>query len=284
MKARGRTTDDKDVSANVATATLPAWASEHPYDRCIVWRGRIWSPLGEQLLPCHELLVVGKRLVRAAWNTSPATYAQAVRHASPHLTLMLLAYRRAQATYQALVLLLREGFGEQALPQLRVLFEAMMDLYWIRTHRQDAPTKLLEHERFHSRDWATKLRADANYDGPYPAVEPFADEREARPLRNQYRSSFTGEALYARVAAWEADPTPELRWRGGRDGELRWVYNDLVHHANQHVHGSLHGLVHNGEGWRSATAPSCTCPKARVTSTYATPSFPPSGASTACCV
>jgi hypothetical protein len=244
---------ERSAVAEQTASPGPAWVAEFPYDRCLIWRRRFWLSLGEQLLPCHHLLATGDALVKQHWNLRP----DSLRARTEHWSVMLLLYRRATTCYQGLLLLLREGFAEQAVVQLRVLFECMLDLYWVGRHPEEAVESLIGHTNFHEQDLRTKLGQDPEYEGPLPDSEAL-DPKEARALRRRFGSSFTGENLYQRIQAWEDDDRAELRFSMDRPGQLRWTYNSLIHHANLLVHGSMHGLAPGTERIRAGNEACCT--------------------------
>src|SRR3954453_23265974 len=47
-------------------------------------------------------------------------------------------YRRAAKTYAAILLLCRNGFGDQALMLARILFEDIVEAHWVKTNPEAA--------------------------------------------------------------------------------------------------------------------------------------------------
>ena len=245
---------------------LPQWLSEFPLDRCVSVDGDLLQPLGEGLWASLRLIRVGDALVRDAWWMPDLQFDAAYEHAQ------LALYRRAKLLVEATVELLSAGYAEQALAQLRVLFETMLDAFRVLQNHDKVESHLQRHADLHRHDyhqWLSSVGSDQR-----DQFGPARTDGEMRALRREFGKSWTGQSLWDRIKDWETLGHEDLA-RPGDSGRLREAYNIMIRTVNLHVHGSQSGIfvpdgtdLVVGEGPTSASHRANTFPtRSRITRT-----------------
>lgn len=144
-------------------------------------------------------------------------------------------FSRVTTTLQALILLVENEFGQQAVMLNRVAFELMVDVYWVNGNRELAADRFVQHARF---DQHLKREAAGRYPDlleGLDAHDEHLDEAELADLSKLYGRhgvrSWTGLSVYDRVEAIAEsfiDP---------HDREQLRSFRDVVHRlANQELH------------------------------------------------
>jgi hypothetical protein len=144
-------------------------------------------------------------------------------------------FSRVTTTLQALVLLVENDFGQQAVMLNRVTFELMVDTYWINANRELAADRFVQHARF---DQHLKRETAGRYPDLLEGLDVYdehLDEAELADLSKLYgrhgMRSWTGLSVYDRVEAIaESFIEP-------RDREQLRSFRDVVHRLdNQELH------------------------------------------------
>jgi hypothetical protein len=179
-----------------------------------------------EVVALRDLLVFGR--------TEVAVHLRA--DGEPNFRILVVGFfSRVTTTLQALVLLVENDFGQQAVMLNRVAFELMVDAYWINANRELAAERFVQHARF---DQHLKREAAARYpDLLEGLVAPggHLDEVELADLGKLYGRhgvrSWTGLSVYDRVEAIAEsfiDP---------HDREQLRSFRDVVHRLdNQELH------------------------------------------------
>jgi len=115
--------------------------------------------------------------------------------------LIIALYARASTTLQALVLLVENGYGQQAMILNRAVFELLVDAYWIDANRDLAAERFVQHARFQQHLQREGLAPYADrLDLQIP--EERLGKTELTELRKLYRrsaGSWTGRSVKERV-------------------------------------------------------------------------------------
>jgi hypothetical protein len=104
-------------------------------------RSRIAESYGPQITSCDRLLTLARNEM-ANWSGRP------VKRGADRI--ILAEVSRATKTFDALIRLCRDGFGEQAAMLNRSLFEAMVIAHWTSIHRREAVGLFVRHAQFTS--------------------------------------------------------------------------------------------------------------------------------------
>ena len=196
-------------------------------------RTRLLEAYANELAACDGLLVAGLNIARR-WPGRPLHLED-----NAHDLLVLVLYTRALDTYWASVELARTGLGDQAAMLNRALFEAMVDIHWVRVEPERATTLFTDHHT-HSR----MLLADqvAKYPDLYAGIElPEFDQAERDRLDRLFTpygsKSWTTLNLHDRVTAIEG------QWLTEQDRHYLRFFRDIPHAENNRLlHPTALGL------------------------------------------
>jgi Family of unknown function (DUF5677) len=172
----------------------------------------------EELRALEALLDFGESEVKGGLRVKGDPY---------ELALIVALFSRATTTYRALLVLIEQGYGQQAMMLNRVGFELMVDSYWIEGNRELAKDRFLEHARFHhhlrrelGRRYPSLIDGEPNRE----AGEDTLEEGELRKLQKRYTAhggkSWTAQSVHQKVEAIVekfADPEDREQLRGFRD-------------------------------------------------------------------
>lgn len=148
--------------------------------------------------------------------------------------LIIALFSRATTTLQALVLLVENDFGQQAMMLNRAAFELLVDAYWTEENRELAADRFVRHARFHQHLKRESAQRYPELLDPGTAAEPL-DTTELAELTDLYRPhgvrSWTALSIHQRVESIVdsfGDPHDRKQLRGFRDIVYR-LNNEELH-------------------------------------------------------
>lgn len=190
-------------------------------------RSRIAESYGPQLRSCDRLLTLAQNEM-ANWSGRP------VKRGAD--CIILAEVSRATKTFDAVIRLCRDGFGEQAAMLNRSLFEAMVIAHWTSIHRREAVGLFVRHAQFTSVLWFETLDVLGWLDD--------ADRAERPKIGPKRRAEFVKLFGPYGTQPWVRRNVPTLvseiehLWDDTGRAQLRAMHDVPHRHNNQMLHST----------------------------------------------
>ncbi|MDQ6750843.1 MAG: DUF5677 domain-containing protein [Actinomycetota bacterium] len=131
-----------------------------------------------------------------------------------YLTMVMALFYRAKTTYEASLLLCREGYGDRALMLCRSLFEDMVDAHWVHATPEEALERYSDHARLTN---LQRVETLTKYEGLLRERLPAELSRAAEATSEEQRARL--RRIYGRFGtrSWTGVSLPSTG-RGDRAG------------------------------------------------------------------
>jgi hypothetical protein len=182
---------------------------------------------GDELAECRKLLEFGVSQMQG-WTGRP------VKRGADRLILAETA--RGTKTFEAVIRLAEQGFGEQSVMLDRSLFEGMAVAHWVSDNRREAVGLFTRHAKYSAVLWDETFRRLGWLDDTTAPAAPSITRKQREAFRGLFGSY--GEKAWVQHTLPRLLRAIEHLWDEDGRRDL-WVYHDVANrYSNQILHST----------------------------------------------